>query len=263
MQRSDRILFEKTELFRQVDPTAVERLIRDCPVQAYPKGAVLTRQGDTSDHVYLILSGRIALTAECNDGESTVVAVFGAGEMFVSAAVILQRPYLVTAKATTASRILRIPGERYRQALRAEHSLALLMTNTLADHWRMLVDQLLELKLHTAMERLAYFLIRQCPAKAGPATIRLSDDRKTIAAELGMSPEFLSRTFQQLRRYGVNASGRAVRIDKVETLEGLYRSVAPKTHDARILHSAQVLTFDEKAAATGRAASAPAIVKAG
>ncbi|HEX6959422.1 MAG TPA: cyclic nucleotide-binding domain-containing protein [Ferrovibrio sp.] len=227
MYSADRVLFEKTDLYRQVDPAAVERLIRDCPVQTYNKGAILTRQGEVSDYVYLILSGRIALTAECNDGESTVIAVFGEGELFVSPAVLLKQPYLVSAKTTATSRILRIPSERYRQALRAEHSLALMMTNTLAGHWRLLVDHLVELKLHTAIERLAHFLVRHCPTRSGAAIIRLHDDRKTIAAELGISPEFLSRTFQQLRKHGVSASGRIVRIADVEVLTGLYRSVAP------------------------------------
>lgn len=235
MYSADRALFEKTDLYRQVDPGAVERLIRDCTVQAYPRGAVLTRQGEMSDYVHLILSGRIALTAECNDGDSTVVAVFGEGQLFVSPAVILKLPYLVSARTTVSSRILRIPSERYRQALHAEHSLALMMTNTLAGHWRLLVDHLVELKLHTAIERLAHFLVRHCPTLSGAAIIRLHDDRKTIAAELGISPEFLSRTFQQLRKHGVSASGRIVRIADVEVLSGLYRSVAPcrdKNHPA-------------------------------
>ncbi|WP_300297328.1 Crp/Fnr family transcriptional regulator, partial [Ferrovibrio sp.] len=97
MRTVDQELLEKTEIYQRLDPAIVERLVRDCPVREYPKNAILTQQGDDSEYVHLILSGRVALMAECCDGETTVVTTFGSGEIFVSAATILQMPYLVTA----------------------------------------------------------------------------------------------------------------------------------------------------------------------
>jgi CRP/FNR family transcriptional activator FtrB len=225
MQERDRILFERTELCRQVDPAAVRRLTQDCSVRSYRKGTVLAREGAAADCVYLILSGRIALTAACDDGPGTVIATFGDGEMFVCAAAILELPYLVAAQTTVESRILCIPGGRFRAALEAEPSLALMMTRLLALHWRLLVGHLRQLKLHSAIERLAHYLLRLCPDASGPASLRLADDRRTIAAELGMSPELLSRLFGQLRDHGVEAKGRAVEIGDVAVLRGLSRAV--------------------------------------
>lgn len=227
MRAADKALFQKTTLFQKVGPGIAERLTRDCTIQAYPKGAILTQQGAESEYVHVILSGRVALTAECCDGESTVVTTFGAGEIFVSAAVILRLPYLVTTKTTAASRILLIPSERFRQALQTEKALALMMVDCLAQHWRLLVGHLRELKLHSGIERLAHYLVQRSPETAGAASFRLEDDRKTIAAELGMSPEFLSRTFQQLRSHGVRASGSLITIDDVDELRRLYRPVSP------------------------------------
>src|SRR3546814_6023324 len=119
--------------------------------------------------------------------------------MFVCAATILQLPYLVAAQTTAESRILCIPGGRFRAALDVEPSLSLMMTRMLALHWRLLVDHLRQLKLHSATERLIYYLLRRCQEDAGHASIRLADERRSIAAELGMSPELLSRLFGQLR----------------------------------------------------------------
>lgn len=230
MRTVDQELLEKTEIYQRLDPAIVERLVRDCPVREYPKNAILTQQGDDSEYVHLILSGRVALMAECCDGETTVVTTFGSGEVFVSAATILQMPYLVTAKTTAPSRVLLIPSARFRQALETEHALALMMVDRLARHWRLLVEHLRELKLHTAIERLASYLVRHSPVTSGVASFRLADDRKTIAAELGMSSECLSRTFQQLRSYGIRASGSRIEIAEVRKLRDLYRPVArPKT----------------------------------
>src|SRR3546814_12251827 len=74
MQDKDRALFERTDLFRQVEPSAVTRLTQDCVVRAYRKGAILAHEGHAADCVYLILSGRIALTAACDDGPAQVIA---------------------------------------------------------------------------------------------------------------------------------------------------------------------------------------------
>lgn len=223
MHDTDRALFERTDLFRQVEPSAVTRLTQDCVVRGYRKSAILAREGEAADCVYLILSGRIALTAACGEGPATVIATFGDGEMFVCAATILQLPYLVTAQITADSRILCIPGGRFRAALEVEPSLSLMMSRMLALHWRLLVDHLRQLKLHSAVERLVYYLLRRCPQDVGHASIRLTDERRTIAAELGMSPELLSRLFGQLREHGVQAKGRHVEIGDVAVLRGLCR----------------------------------------
>lgn len=232
MRAVDQELLEKTEIYQRLDHAIVERLVRDCPVREYPKNAILTQQGDASEYVHLILSGRVALMAECCDGETTVVTTFGSGEIFVSAATILQMPYLVTTKTTAPSRVLLIPSARFRQALETEHALALMMVDRLARHWRLLVEHLRELKLHTAIERLASYLVRHSPVASGAASFRLADDRKTIAAELGMSSECLSRTFQQLRGYGIRASGSRVEIADVRKLRDLYRPVARAASNA-------------------------------
>jgi CRP/FNR family transcriptional regulator, transcriptional activator FtrB len=225
MRPDDQELFEKTVIYQKLGAAVAGRLVRDCPVRELPKNAVLTRQGEDSEYVHLILSGRVSLIAECCDGEATVVTTFGSGEIFVSAAAILQLPYLVTARANVPSRIVLIPSTRFRQALETEHGLALMMVEILARHWRLLVEHLREIKLHTAVERLASYLVRHCSADAGSASFQLIDDRKTIAGELGMSSECLSRTFQQLRNCGVRASGSRIEIADVRRLQDLYRPV--------------------------------------
>jgi CRP/FNR family transcriptional activator FtrB len=236
MRLSDQQLFQKTEIFERLGEATAERLVRNCLVKDYPKSTMLTEQGEGAEYVHLILSGRVALTAECNDGSNTIVTSFGDGEIFVTAAAILQQPYLVAAKTIAPSRILLIPASRFRQALQAEPALALLMVDRLAHHWRLLVGHLRELKLHTALERLASYLVNRSQITRGPATFRLTEDRKTIAAELGMSSECLSRSFQQLRACGVRVSGSRVHIPDVGQLRKLYRPVAPASrHKATLV----------------------------
>jgi CRP/FNR family transcriptional regulator, transcriptional activator FtrB len=220
MRPSDHELFTRTDLYRHVGAAVAERLTRGCAVHAVASGAEMTRQGSMADAVHVILSGRVSLTAE-GGGSKTVITTFGAGEMFVTPAAILDLPYLVSARTTTRSRVLLIPSERFRRALQAEHALALMIVMQLARHWRLLLTQIQDLKLRSARERLVAFLLRQCPSGKGRASFRLPNKRNVVAAELGMSPESLSRTFQQLRALGVDARGSQVVIADVARLASL------------------------------------------
>jgi CRP-like cAMP-binding protein len=90
---------------------------------------------------------------------------------------------------------------------------------------RVLVDHVRGLKLHRGLERLARFLVQSSPVNRGNAVFKLEHDRKTIAAMLGISPEFVSRGLQQLRQHGVRARGSLIQIDDVDQISRLYRAI--------------------------------------
>ena len=218
MRAEDLDLFSRSELYRRIGPKLADQLVRGCPVQEIPKGAAFTRQGEMADHVHVLLSGSISLMAKGKDGEETVITTFEAGETLVTPAAILQLPYLVTTTATTPARVLPIPTDRFRRMLHAEHALALMLVTQLARHWRLLLTQIQELKLSSAGERLIAYLLREAKVDAGPARFRLRNKRYVIAAELGMSPESLSRAFKRLRPLGVASRGSTVEIADVARL---------------------------------------------
>lgn len=228
MRPADIRLLQETEIYQRLGADTAERLTRHCLVRDYPKNAVVTQQDDAAEYVHVVLRGRVALTAECLDGSNTIVTSFGDGELFVTAAAVLQLPHLVSARATAASRILLIPASRFRAALQSEPALALFMVDRLAQHWRQLVGHLRELKLLTAIERLANYLIVQSRVSHGPASFRLSEDRRTVAAQLGMRHECLSRLLRQLRSHGVQVRGSHVEIKDVARLTEIFQPVQRK-----------------------------------
>lgn len=224
MRPTDQALFTRTALYRQVGPDVAERLTRGCPVRAVKQGEEFTRQGAMAKDVHVILSGRVSLAAEGDDGQETVITTFGPGEMFVTPAAILEQPYLVTSRTTTRSRVLLIPSERFRRALQAEPALALMIVQQLAQHWRLLLTQIRELKLHSARERLIAYLLRMSPAREGRVSFRLPNKRNIVAAELGMTPESFSRIFKQLRALGIESRGSQIEIADVMQLVAARRN---------------------------------------
>lgn len=218
MQDDDRKLLEATDFFAALGPEVMNRLVRTAFVQTVPKGAVLFLQGDAPEFVHLILSGRISLGAESAHGHSTVVEIFHEGQLFILAAAILRKSYLMTGRALTDSRVLMIPAKPFNALLESDHRLSRVLVDVLATHWRLLVRQIKDLKLRSASERLGAYLLMKIDATTGSASLRLDEELHVIAARLGMTPESLSRTFGNLRAHGVHSRGRQVTIDDVAKL---------------------------------------------
>ncbi len=223
MDSDDRKLLEATDFFAALGAEAINRLTLSASVQAVPKGAVLFLQGDRPEFVHLVLSGRVSLGAEDAHGHSTIVEIFREGQLFILAAAILSKPYLMTARSLTDSRVLMVPAERFNAMLDTEPHFSRVLVDVLAGHWRLLVRQIKDLKLRSAGERLGVYLLMKIDARSGTAALRLDEDLNVIAARLGMTPESLSRAFGSLRAHGVRSQGRQVTIDDIAKLRAQVR----------------------------------------
>lgn len=223
MRPSDYELLKKTPLYAEVGDAVMQRLTRAAFVQGLPKGAVLFTQADPAEFIHVVLSGRVALLADASEAHTTVIEFFSQGEVFVAAAAVLNLPYLISAKVIEDSRILMIPSETFRRALAAEHTLALAMVNTLARHWRVLVRQIKDLKLRSASQRLGAYLLALAPRDKASAAIRLPEERRLLAARLGMTPESLSRAFVQLKSVGVHSRGKSIHVGDLAALQSYCR----------------------------------------
>jgi CRP/FNR family transcriptional activator FtrB len=65
-----------------------------------------------------------------------------------------------------------------------------------------MVDQVVDLKLRGAEQRVARFIARRVSEEEGAAQVTLDEPRSAIAARLGMTPETLSRALATLEAKG-------------------------------------------------------------
>jgi CRP/FNR family transcriptional activator FtrB len=214
----DRKLLRATSLFAPLAPQEFERVAAGIVVHGLPRGTLVCQQGERPEFLYVILSGRVALLGEASGKPETVVEFFDAGDVFVAAAVILDAPLLMSARVVRDARIALVPAGSFRRLLTQEPALALALAHQFAHYWRKLIRQIKDLKLKSAAERLAVFLIALAPSGSGAASVTLPQERKLIAAHIGVTPESLSRAFVALRAVGVGGRGRKVTIDDLARL---------------------------------------------
>lgn len=220
MRPDDRKDLRASPLFAALSDEQFARACEGVVVHPMPRGALLCRQGEQPEFLHVILSGRVALVAANARNEETVVEFFEAGDCFIAAAVLLDAPYLMSARVLRDARVALLSAERFRADLAAIPALGVALAMQFAGYWRKLVRQIKDLKLRSGAERLAVFLIALAGRDSGAATLTLPQERKLIAAHVGITPESLSRAFITLRPLGVTGRGRTVTIADIARLRG-------------------------------------------
>lgn len=195
-------LIERSPFFQAAGPAAMAELLAASFTQLLPRNAVLFEQGEEPQVLHMLLAGRLGLQATGEAEGATMVEIFGPGEIVLAPAVVLSLPYLASAVALTEVRVLMIPATLFREALARSLPLARATTELLARHWRLMVDQVVDLKLRGAEQRVARFIARRVSEEDGAAKVVLDEPRSAIAARLGMTPETLSRALATLEAKG-------------------------------------------------------------
>ncbi|HEV7267448.1 MAG TPA: cyclic nucleotide-binding domain-containing protein [Falsiroseomonas sp.] len=197
-----RLLLESSHFFQAAGPAAMAEVLRPSFTQLLPRGATLFEQHEEPDFLHMLLEGSIGLQASAEGAGRTMVELFGPGELFLVPPVMLRLPYLASAIALTEVRVLMIPADVFREGVGRSHDLCRATTQLLARHWRLMVDQVVDLKLRSAEDRVARFVARRVSEEAGAGNASMPEPRTAIAARLGMTPETLSRALAGLEQKG-------------------------------------------------------------
>ncbi len=204
-------------LFRDCREETFEALLRAAYLQRFPRGVVLIQENERADFLYVLVEGLVEMFAS-HDGRETTVGFVHPMGTFILAAVLKDEMYLQSARTLESSRVLLIPAESVRDAMRQDGAFMSAVVSELATCYRNLVKELKNQKLRTALERLANWLIRADRLQGGRGVVEICVEKRVLASRLGMTPENLSRGFASLSSYGVEVAGSTVRLHDVAEL---------------------------------------------
>lgn len=218
MDPSDWQIVRSTPLLGAVSQAVAQSLVGNRTVSVFRKGETLFQQGEAADAFFVVLGGWIKLYRVTPDGNEAVVGVYRRGETFAEAAMFLGGRYPVSAEVVTDARLLRVDGQVLRRRIMEQPELALSMLASASYHLKALVEQIEHIKLLSAPQRIADFLVHLASTREGGATIELPYEKTLIANRLGMKPESLSRALAKLRPLGVSVDREHVSIVDVAVL---------------------------------------------
>ncbi|MCB1226600.1 MAG: Crp/Fnr family transcriptional regulator [Verrucomicrobiales bacterium] len=171
-------------------------------LRALKKNRYLFHQGDPVTGFYIVVRGCINAHRLSSDGREQVVRLFQPGETFAELALGGSARYPVSTRAETASSVVHVRREDLIQLIRRQPQLALRIIAAMGRHLTDLVNRLDQLANRTVGERLKEWLLSRCPPQDGgdsSVTIELTGTKALLAADLGTTPETLSRALARLQ----------------------------------------------------------------
>ncbi len=196
-------------LFREMMTQTFDGLMQVSYAQSFPPQLDLFRQGEAADFLHIVIKGAVELHADWK-GREAVMSVVRPVSAFILAACVRDAPYLMSARTLEKSRIVMVPAADLRAAMRRDPELAMAAMGELATSYRVMVRHAKNLKLRTARERLAAWILRQAAQAGGVASFLLPVEKRHLASYLGITPESLSRTIRALQADGVRIDGARV-----------------------------------------------------
>jgi CRP/FNR family transcriptional regulator, transcriptional activator FtrB len=212
LSTADVAALKRLPLFASVDPAVCDGVLQNARLHDFAVGSVLFREGEPAEWLNIALDGHVVLKTKDGSGRKAIIEFVGPGQPFIVAAVLLAKPFLMTAQVVESSRIVLIPADGFRHAVEGDLSLSAALNRVTAENWRSLVGQVKSIKMRTASQRLAAFLVSLVDKRNGEATVQLPCERRMLAAWLGMVPTSASRAFRDLASLGVEGRGRRLRI---------------------------------------------------
>jgi len=114
----------KAEIFSGLTPDALVLLADISREEEHPVGAVVFRQGDPGDRLYLIREGRVRISRDVPGIGEEALAILEAGDVFGEMALLDEAPRSADARAHERCELLSIPKDRFEDLLFMHKDLA-------------------------------------------------------------------------------------------------------------------------------------------
>ena len=147
-------------LFRRLKPDDRQRLASVATLRAFEKGASLFTEGDESDLMYTILTGRVKVFKTTPRGTDVILELFGPGDPVGAVAVYESRPYPASALALEPTSCLLIPRQAFFSLLEGYPTMVRGLLVGLTHRLVELTNRLTELSGGRIEGRLARFFLK-------------------------------------------------------------------------------------------------------
>jgi CRP/FNR family cyclic AMP-dependent transcriptional regulator len=162
-----------------------------------PKNVIVVSEGDSTDSLFVILSGRVRIYASDQDGHEVVFGTQGPGEYFGE--MVLDGGVRSASVITLEkSRFLVVPKPQLRELIAANPEFALNMMKKLISRVRTLTASVKSLALMDVYGRVAHLLLEMAEQKDDGLVIEERLTQQELASRVGASREMVGRILKDL-----------------------------------------------------------------
>ena len=190
-------MLSSAPLFVAARPDELDTLATAAFPRRLAKGQVLFVEGERSDHLYVVVRGRLKIVVASQHGDELLLAVLSVGESVGELGMLDGQPRSASAEALEDVELVAIPADALRSVLANSAGLAVAWAQDLAHTVRRLTGSAADLVFLDLPRRLAKLLIA-----AGDSEVQLGMSQSEVAARLGVTRQSLNRVLSGFTRRG-------------------------------------------------------------
>jgi CRP/FNR family cyclic AMP-dependent transcriptional regulator len=188
-------------LFEGLPDTELRALAARTVTRSYARQAIIVNEGDESDSLYLILSGRVKVYLADEHGKELILAIKGPGQYF-GEMVLDDQPRSASVITLEPAQFAVLSRADFRAFLLRHPEVALLLIQNLIRVARGLNQNVRNLAMLDVYGRVARILLDLAVEQGGKLVIPEKMTQKDIAARVGASREMINRILRDLTTGG-------------------------------------------------------------
>lgn len=189
--------------------------------KSYNKDDAILYYGDKANYFFIVLSGWVKLTRQTPDGNEVIIRLCSENDVFGEVALFQRSEYPYSVQALdNNTELLLIPTKNIRNMIEKDNDFSATVMRILVENISQAELKFEHSKTMCATQRLGCFLLCLCnDKKTSSIKLHIPVEKNILAAYMGIKPETLSRSQQQLKQYGASISGAAVTIEDIKVLK--------------------------------------------
>lgn len=180
-------------VFARASETELGVLAEACVLRSLAKNDVLFVEGDASDAMYVVVSGRLKVVVHSERGDTLVLTVVCPGESLGELSIVDGLPRSAGAVALELTEVLHVPVTAVRRLMETSPAVCMAMSEDLAGRLRHATGVTADMVFLDLPRRLAKLLV------AGGAE---ELPQHELAAQLGVTRQSLNRNLSGFQRRG-------------------------------------------------------------
>jgi len=200
-------MLRKVTIFRRLSPDDRQRLAAVASTKEFGKGELLFSEGDPSDYLYTVVSGRVKVFKSTSRGTDVILELFGPGDPVGAVAAYEARAYPASALALETTTCVLIPRQSFFALLESHPSMVRGLLGGLTHRLVELTNRLAELTGSRVEPRFARLFLKLAGEVGKPATggtfIALPLSRQELADLSGTTIETAIRIMSRWGKQGI------------------------------------------------------------
>ncbi len=170
----------------------------------FAKGTTLFKEGEAGKDMFVLQSGRIAISKRVRDVEKTL-AILGPGEFFGEMAIIANKPRNATATVTEDAKLLVIDSKTFEAMIRGNAEIAVRMIKKLAERLSEADAQIENLLMSDPSSRVVHQLLQatQTRGRQTEHGIELDFAVRELPRVIGVGEPAIRSMLHRLERAGL------------------------------------------------------------